>query len=108
MRVSGRSLATRNTERNWQQVALQAPMVLHATSLGTSKASYEGGGRGGNLLAGEMGDFAVAYRGDVAAGDQELHDLGAFAGELGPARRGCGILLEGADALSGEVEIDLG
>jgi hypothetical protein len=39
-----------------------------------------------------MGDFAVAYGGDVAAGDQELHDLGAFAGELGPARRGCGIL----------------
>jgi hypothetical protein len=47
MRVSGRSLATRNTERNWQQVVLQAPMVLHATSRGTSKASYEGGDRGG-------------------------------------------------------------
>src|SRR5260370_4435999 len=43
----GKSLATRNTERNWQQVVLQAPMVLHATSRGTSKASYEGGGRGG-------------------------------------------------------------
>ena len=50
MRVSGRSLATRNTERNWQQVVLQAPMVLHATSRGTSKASYEGGGRGGIYL----------------------------------------------------------
>jgi hypothetical protein len=33
----------------------------------------------------EVGDFAGAYCGDVAAVDQELHDFGAFAGELGPA-----------------------
>ena len=33
----------------------------------------------------EVGDFGVAYCGDVTAVDQELHDLGAFAGELGPA-----------------------
>ena len=54
MRVSGRSLATRNTERNWQQVVLQAPMVLHATSRGTSKASYEGGD-GGESSCGRNG-----------------------------------------------------
>ena len=32
----------------------------------------------------------------------------AFAGEDGPARSGGGILLKAADALAGEVEIDLG
>ena len=56
----------------------------------------------------EVGDFGVADGGDVAAGDEELHDLGAFAGKDGPSRGGCGILLEAADALAGEVEIDLG
>jgi hypothetical protein len=56
----------------------------------------------------EVGDFGVADGGDVAAGDQELHDLGAFTGEGAPTRGGCGVLLEGADALAGEVEIDLG
>ncbi|SRR6266404_5455741 len=55
----------------------------------------------------EVGDFGVADCGDVTAGDQELHNLGAFAGELGPARGGGGVLLEAADALAGEVEIDL-
>src|SRR4029077_7843725 len=44
----------------------------------------------------------------VASGNQELHDLGALAGEGGPAGGGCGILLEGADALAGKLEIDLG
>lgn len=55
-----------------------------------------------------MGDFRVADCGDVAAIDQELHDLGAFAGEFGPAGRGGRILLEAAYALAGEFEIDLG
>jgi hypothetical protein len=82
-------------------------MVLHATSRGTSKASY-GLGESGKLLFVEMGDFAVAYGTDVPAGDQELHDFRAFAGEFGPARGGCGILLESANSLAGEVEIDLG
>jgi hypothetical protein len=53
-------------------------------------------------------NFSVADGGDVAAGDEELHDLGAFAGEGGPARGGCRVLLEAADALTGKVEIDLG
>src|SRR4029077_18994030 len=56
----------------------------------------------------EVGDFGVADGGDVAAGDEEWHDLGAFAGKDGPSRGGCGILLEAADALADEVEIDLG
>jgi hypothetical protein len=55
-----------------------------------------------------MRDFAVADGGDVAAGNQELHDLGAFASELSPARGRCGILLQAANALAGEIEIDLG
>jgi len=53
-------------------------------------------------------NFSVADGGDVAAGDEELHDFGAFAREGGPARGGCGILLEAADAPTGKVEIDLG
>jgi hypothetical protein len=56
----------------------------------------------------EVGDFGVADCGDVAAGDEELHDLGAFTGEGGPSRGSCGVLLEAADALAGEFEIDLG
>src|SRR5260221_4173816 len=54
-----------------------------------------------------MSDFVVAYCGDVAAADQELHHLGAFAGKLGPSRRGRRILLEAADALAGKFEIHL-
>src|SRR5258706_7831704 len=54
-----------------------------------------------------MSDFVVAYCGDVAAADQELHHLGAFAGKLGPSRRGRRILLEDADALGGKFEIHL-
>ena len=44
----------------------------------------------------------------MAAGDEELHDLGAFASEGSPSRGGSGILLEAADPLTGKVEIDLG
>ena len=36
-----------------------------------------------------------------------MHDLGTFAGQLGPAGIGRGILLEAADALPSEIEIDL-
>ena len=56
----------------------------------------------------EMRDFGVADCGKVAAAGEKLHDFGAFAGEFGPARGRCGILLESADALAGEFEIDLG
>jgi len=55
-----------------------------------------------------VGDFGVADGGDVAAGDEELHDLGAFASEGSPAGGGRWILLEAADALAGEIEIYLG
>ena len=55
-----------------------------------------------------MCNFSVADGGDVTAGDEELHDFGAFADERSPARGGCGILLEAADALASEVEIYLG
>src|SRR5260370_1352959 len=54
-----------------------------------------------------MSDFVAAYWGDVATADQELHHLGAFAGKLGPSRRGRRILLEAADALAGKFEIHL-
>src|SRR4029077_10098175 len=76
----------------------------NATSRGCAKASY---GRG-KLFFAEVCDFGVAYSGDVAAGDKELHNFCAAARELGPAGGGCGILLEAADTLAGKVEIDLG
>src|SRR5438270_9948993 len=62
----------------------------------------------GALYFAEAGDFGVADCGDIAAVDQELHDLGALAREFGPARGSGGILLKAADALAGKLEIDLG
>jgi hypothetical protein len=74
---------------------------------GHAKASYWRAEHG-KLFFAEVGDFGIAYRGDVAAGDEELHNFCAVASELGPARGRRGILLEAADTLAGHVEIDLG
>ena len=74
---------------------------------GVCKSKLLAGGSG-ELLFAEVGDFGVAYRGDVAAGDKELHDFCAVASELGPAGGRCRILLEAADTLASKIEIDLG
>jgi hypothetical protein len=68
----------------------------------------KGGRLPDKLFFAEVREFAVAYRGDIAAGDQELHNFLAFASELGPAGGRCGILLEAADMLAGNIEINLG
>lgn len=60
------------------------------------------------LDVGVVGEFASNNHGDVPAGGEELHDLGAFAGHFGPSGFGLGILFEGAIGHAIEFEIDLG
>src|SRR5256885_12583672 len=60
------------------------------------------------LYFAEAGDFGVADCGDIAAVDQELHDLGALAREFGPARGSGGVFVKAAGGAAGQLRIRLG
>jgi len=68
MRASGRSLATSEYCEELAAGRAARSNGVACYSRGTSKASH-GNAESGNLLVAEMRDFAVAYGGDVAAGD---------------------------------------